>query len=154
MEQFQLLPCLTRSMGAGECRHGSLYVCTITVVYTAVLQQEKEAKTQRRGDSTDATTYVQKWKGTCGWISSSGEEVFETLRTGNIGTSPSYWTSPMQTRERRYTCEEAVLITMDQLPLPPRRASVDTTLVRDMCSSTNGVINLPPYRWKALGALG
>ena len=71
-------------------------------------------------------------KGTCGWISSSGEEAFETLRTGNIGTSPSYWTSPMQTRRRRYTCEEAVLITMDQLPLPPRRARVNTTLVRDM----------------------
>ena len=63
---------------------------------------------------------------------------------GNIGTSPSYWTSPMQTRKRRYTCEEAVLITMDQLPLPPRRASVNTTLVRDMCPSTNGAINLPP----------
>ena len=50
----------------------------------------------------------------------------------------------MQTRKRRYTCEEAVLITMDQLPLPPGRAIVNTTLVRDMCPSTNGAINLPP----------
>ena len=64
------------------------------------------------------------------------------------------WTSPMQTRKHRYTCEEAVLITMNQLPLPPRRASVNTTLVRDMCPSTNGAINLSPWRWKALGASG
>ena len=27
----------------------------------------------------------------------------------------------------------SVLITMDQLPLRPERASIDTTLVRDMC---------------------
>ena len=29
----------------------------------------------------------------------------------------------------------------DQLPLPPRRASANTTLVRDMCPLTNGVTN-------------
>ena len=69
--------------------------------------------------------------------------MFETLLTGSIETSPS-WTSPMQTRKRRYTYEEAALITMDQLPLLPRGASVNTTLVRDMCPSTNGAINLPP----------
>ena len=43
------------------------------------------------------------------------EEVSGTLLTGR---SPSCWTSPMLTLKRRYTCEEAVLITMDQLPLP------------------------------------
>ena len=59
----------------------------------------------------------------------------------------------MQTRRRRYTCEEAVLITMDQLPLPPRRASVNTTLVRDMCPSTNGAINLP-LAVESFGRLG
>ena len=65
-------------------------------------------------------------------------------RKGSIGTSPSCWTLPMQTRKRRYTYKEVELITMVQLPLPPRRASVNTTLVRDMCPSTNGAINLPP----------
>ena len=41
--------------------------------------------------------------------------------------------------------EVVVLITMVQPPLPPRRASVNTTLVRDMtlCPSTNGATNLP-----------
>ena len=75
------------------------------------------------------------------------------IRRGSLRDAPnreyrdknhSYWTSPMRIRKRRYTCEEAVLITMDQLPLPPRRASVNTTLVWDMCPSTNGAINLPP----------
>ena len=42
-----------------------------------------------------------------------------------------------------YTCGEAALITIDQLPLPPRRVNVNTTLVRDMCPSTNGATNLP-----------
>ena len=82
--------------------------------------------------------------GTCGWTSSSGEEVFGTLRTGNTEANSSCWTSPTQTRKRhRYTCGEAVLITMDELPLPPRRASVNTTLVRDVCPLTNGATNLP-----------
>ena len=44
--------------------------------------------------------------------------------------------------KRRYSCEESVLTTMDQLPLPLRRASANTTLVRDTCPSTNGVTNL------------
>ena len=39
--------------------------------------------------------------------------------------------------------DEVVLITMVQPLLPPRRASVNTTLVRDICSSTNGATNLP-----------
>ena len=70
---------------------------------------------------------------------------FRDAPNGNTETRPSCWTSPMQTRKRRYTCgEAAVLITMDQLPLPPRCASVNTTLVRDMFPSTNGAINLPP----------
>ena len=64
------------------------------------------------------------------------------LRTGNKGTSPSCWTSPVQTRKRWYTFEEAMLITMDQLPLPPRRARVNTALGRDMYPSTNGAKNL------------
>ena len=41
-----------------------------------------------------------------------------------------------QTHKHRYNSEEAVLFTMDQLPLPPWRASVNPTLVRDMCPST------------------
>ena len=81
-------------------------------------------------------------KGTCGWTSSSGEGVFETIRPGSIGTSASCWMSPMQTRKRRYTYEEVVLITMVQPSLPPRRASVNTTLVRGMCPSTSGATNL------------
>ena len=40
---------------------------------------------------------------------SSGEEVYGTLLAGNIGRSPSCWTSPMPTLKRRCTCEEAVL---------------------------------------------
>ena len=48
----------------------------------------------------------------------------------------------MQTRKRRYTYEEVVLITMVQPSLPPRRASVNTTLVRGMCPSTSGATNL------------
>ena len=80
-------------------------------------------------------------KGTCGWKSLSGEDAFETLPTGR--RSPSCWTSLMQTRKRKYTYEEVVLMTMVQPPLPPRRASVNTTLVRDMCPSTNGVTHLP-----------
>ena len=36
-----------------------------------------------------------------------------------------------------------MLIRMVQSPLPPRRASVNTTLVRDMSPSTNGTTNLP-----------
>lgn len=53
------------------------------------------------------------------------------------------WISPLQAHKRRYTCKETVLAKMDQLPLRPRHASVDSTLVRDTCPSTNGVINLP-----------
>ena len=56
----------------------------------------------------------------------------------------SCWTSPMQTPKRSYAYEEVVVITMVQPPLSPRRASVNTTLVRDMCPSTNGTTNLPP----------
>ena len=50
-----------------------------------------------------------------------------------------------KSRKRRYTCGEAALITMDQLPLPLRCASVNTALVRDMCPSANGPANLPRY---------
>ena len=45
--------------------------------------------------------------------------------------------------KRRYTCEEAVVVTMDQLPVPPRFTSANTTLVRDMCPLTNGFAYLP-----------
>ena len=69
-------------------------------------------------------------------------------------TSPSCWTSPTQTRTRRYTYEEVVLVMMVQPNLPRRRASANTTLVRDMCPSTNEATNLPLLRRKALGALG
>ena len=60
----------------------------------------------------------------------------------------------MQTRKRRYTYEEVVLITMVQPPLPSSSASVNTSLVRDIRPSTNGATNLPIYRWKALSASG
>ena len=41
---------------------------------------------------------------------------------------------PTQTHKCKYTCRKAALITMDQLPLPPRCASVNATmLVRAMC---------------------
>ena len=63
----------------------------------------------------------------CGWTSTSGKDVFERLQTGSIGTSRSCWTSPMHTRKRRCTYEELAPITMVQPPLPPRRASVNTT---------------------------
>ena len=62
--------------------------------------------------------------------------------------------SPTRTYKRRYTCEEAVWTTMDQLPLPPRRASANTTLVWDTPPSTNEVKNLPLERWKALDGSG
>ena len=39
----------------------------------------------------------------------------------------------MLSLKRGYTCEEAVLIAMDQLPQPPRRASAHTAFVRGMC---------------------
>ena len=38
----------------------------------------------------------------------------------------------------RYTCGQAALIMVDQLSLLPRRGSANTTLDRDMCSSTSG----------------
>ena len=41
----------------------------------------------------------------------------------------------MRALKRRYTCAEVVPIKMDQLPLPPRRASGKTTLVRDIHAS-------------------
>ena len=39
----------------------------------------------------------------------------------------------MHTQKRRCSCEEEVLIMMDQLPLPSRRVSVNTTLVQNSC---------------------
>ena len=72
----------------------------------------------------------------------------------DIVDRPISLTLPLQTRKRRYTCEEAVLITMDQLPLPPRRASANTALVRDMCPSTNGATNCHFSGGEALGASG
>ena len=83
-----------------------------------------------------------------------GEVVSGTLLTGSMGRSPSCWTSPMLTLKRRYTCEEGMLITMDQLPFPPRRAGANTALVRDMCPLTKGVINLSLQQWKAWGVSG
>ena len=65
-------------------------------------------------------------------------EVFVTLRTGNTGIRLSCRTPSMQTHQRMYTCQEAVLITMDQLLLPPKRARVNSMLVQDMCPATNG----------------
>lgn len=74
-------------------------------------------------------------------------------RTGNTAISPCYWTSPTQPGKRRYTCEEVALTTMDQLPLPRRRTSANTTLVLDMCSSMSAATtNLPLSRWKAFDA--
>ena len=49
----------------------------------------------------------------------------------------------MQTRKGRYTYEEVVLIMMVQPLLPPRRASVNTTFIRDIYPFTNGATNLP-----------
>ena len=62
----------------------------------------------------------------------AGEVICGTLRMGNTGASRYYRTSPTQTRERRYSRQEAALTSMDQLSLPPRRASANTTLVRDV----------------------
>ena len=72
------------------------------------------------------------------------EEVLGTRRTLNTATRATYEMEPTQTRTHGYTCLAAALVTTDQLRLPPRRASVNTTLVRDMSPSTNGAINLPP----------
>ena len=48
-----------------------------------------------------------------------------------------------------------MLITMDQLPLSPWRASVNTTPIRDLCPSTNGAVNLPPcLAVESFGRLG
>ena len=84
------------------------------------------------------------------------------IRRGSLRDAPNkeyrdqsiLLSSPMQTHKRRYTYEEVVLITMVQPPLPSRRASVNTTLVRDMCPSTYAATNMPHQRWKALGASG
>ena len=71
------------------------------------------------------------------------EKVCGTLQTGSTGISPSGWTSPTQTNKLGYTCGEGALITMHQLTLPPRRASANPTLVRDMRPPTNGATTLP-----------
>lgn len=49
----------------------------------------------------------------------------------------------MPTLKRRCNCEKAVLIMMDRMSLPPRRASANSPLVPDVCPSTNGVANTP-----------
>ena len=50
--------------------------------------------------------------------------------------------APADQQAQVHTCGDSALIKMDQLPLPPRRASFNTTLVRDMCPSTNGATNM------------
>lgn len=86
-----------------------------------------------------------------------GEELSETHGTGGIETSPSYWTPSKQTSKRNYTCEEAVIIAMHQLPLPPRRASVNATLVRYMCpfdDRSHTLVTLAVESVRHLGVLG
>ena len=48
----------------------------------------------------------------------------------------------------------AALTTTDELPLPVRHASANTTLVRGNRSSTNAATNWPRSQWKNLGVLG
>ena len=43
---------------------------------------------------------------------------------------------------------------MDQLPLPPRRASAISTLTQDKRPSTRGVTSLSPLRWICVWRLG
>ena len=52
--------------------------------------------------------------------------------------NPHCWMFAIHTHKGRYTCEEAVMTTMNQLPLHPRRTIIGPTLVRHMCHSTNG----------------
>ena len=80
------------------------------------------------------------------------EKAFGTLRTESTATRPSCWTPPTQTHKRRYTCGEAALITMDELPLLLWRASVNIALARGVCPMTNGATKLPLQRWKAMSA--
>ena len=61
---------------------------------------------------------------------------------------------PLPTLKRRYTCEEAVLITMDQLPMPPRRASINTALVRDNVSFDERSHKLAAVAVERFGHLG
>lgn len=60
----------------------------------------------------------------------------------------------MQSRKRRYTCEEAVLVTIDQPPLPLRRASVNTKLVRGVHPLTNGATNVAALAVESFRCLG
>ena len=60
----------------------------------------------------------------------------------------------MQTCKRRYTYEAVVLMTMVQPPLSPRRPSVNTILVRDVCLSTNGAINFATLTVESFGRIG
>ena len=59
-----------------------------------------------------------------------------------------------QTRKRGHICVAAALIATDQLPLPPRRASANTTLVRNKCPSTSAAAkhaSLVVERFRRLG---
>lgn len=85
-----------------------------------------------------------RWAGTSRRIYPSGEEAFGTRRP-STATRPFSWISATQTRRRGYTYEEAVLTMTDKLPPPPRRASANTSLVRDKCPSTTRATNFPSF---------
>ena len=69
-----------------------------------------------------------------------------------IATKRHCSTSRAQTLTRWVTCVQAALTEKGWLLPKLRRASVATTLDRDVCLSTRTAINSPPSRWKALGA--
>ena len=60
----------------------------------------------------------------------------------------------MPTLKRRCTREEAVPTVMDRLPLSPRRAGANTTLVRGMCLSTKRGHKLTSVAVEMIGRLG
>ena len=60
----------------------------------------------------------------------------------------------MHTCKRRYICEDAVLITTGQVPLPPRRASVNIRLIRVICSVDERSHGLAILEVESFGRLG
>ena len=82
------------------------------------------------------------------------------LRMGIVARRGGLWDAPNREYREKFilldaTCDDPeaqihlrggrVLITMDQLLLPPRSASANTTLVGGMCPLTNRVPNFPLY---------
>ena len=53
-----------------------------------------------------------------------------------------------------HLCEDAALTMADQLALPPRHASANTSLVRGKCPSTTGATICPPFAVNNFGGLG